>query len=374
MTVEVEYDRDPSLLQPPIRRAAYSDRTAWLMALMARFAYIRFEAPPSHAELKEIAKSIADEPDIENIVKQLSQLANSGEGEQGMTKLKTELGSIGFSLIETFDVGEGLYADTQAYIAHVEFTREDDSKDDMLVLAFRGTEPTKLADIRADLDAEMVSIDGVEDDQAKVHNGFYRAFKAVEEKVDEVIKRYPECPLYITGHSLGGALALMATRFVANKSLGACYTFGSPRACNSIFARQIYTPVYRVVNASDAVPTVPPASEFMYGAYWLVKRIPFLRFLAPTLKTMRDYRHHGDQKYLTIPKAKLSAYDSEKYDLILKSHRNFIDWYRGIRRNWKAPIGDHSIDLYVQKLFHYAMYRQRLKRRLNPTLPDEDLK
>ena len=36
-----------SLLEPPIKRAAYSDRTAWLMAVMSSLAYIRFEQPTS---------------------------------------------------------------------------------------------------------------------------------------------------------------------------------------------------------------------------------------------------------------------------------------------------------------------------------------
>ena len=31
------------LLQPPVGRAAYSDRTAWLMAEMSRLAYLKFE-------------------------------------------------------------------------------------------------------------------------------------------------------------------------------------------------------------------------------------------------------------------------------------------------------------------------------------------
>ena len=35
------------LLNPPIKRSAYSDRTAWIMATMAELAYIRFEAAKS---------------------------------------------------------------------------------------------------------------------------------------------------------------------------------------------------------------------------------------------------------------------------------------------------------------------------------------
>ncbi len=39
------------LLNPPIRRAAYSDRTAWVMASMAQLVYERFEEGGSAREL-----------------------------------------------------------------------------------------------------------------------------------------------------------------------------------------------------------------------------------------------------------------------------------------------------------------------------------
>ena len=36
---------DKRLLELPVARAAYSDRTAWLMAELSRLAYERFERP-----------------------------------------------------------------------------------------------------------------------------------------------------------------------------------------------------------------------------------------------------------------------------------------------------------------------------------------
>ena len=35
------------LLKPPVGRAAYSDRIAWLMAEMSRLAYLKFEGHSS---------------------------------------------------------------------------------------------------------------------------------------------------------------------------------------------------------------------------------------------------------------------------------------------------------------------------------------
>ena len=38
-----DYCSHPALLQSPTKRAAYSDRTSYVMAEMARLAYFRFE-------------------------------------------------------------------------------------------------------------------------------------------------------------------------------------------------------------------------------------------------------------------------------------------------------------------------------------------
>ena len=39
------------LLNPPLKRAAYSDRTAWVMASMAQLVYMRFEERGKDADL-----------------------------------------------------------------------------------------------------------------------------------------------------------------------------------------------------------------------------------------------------------------------------------------------------------------------------------
>jgi hypothetical protein len=51
LQANIQYFQYPSLLTPPILRAAYSDRTAWLMAEMSRLAYIKFETSPENMGL-----------------------------------------------------------------------------------------------------------------------------------------------------------------------------------------------------------------------------------------------------------------------------------------------------------------------------------
>lgn len=127
-----------------------------------------------------------------------------------------------------------------------------------LVVAWRGTEPTEYQDVLADLKFKKVS--GME---GMVHRGF----KGYVDKVyDAVLKRVIEITknkwykIYVTGHSLGGASALICTnRFEEeNFVVKACYTYGSPRPGGWKYSRSFKTNVFRVRNNNDIVTKVPP--------------------------------------------------------------------------------------------------------------------
>ena len=368
MNFEIDITPGDKLLAPPVKRAAYSDRTAWLMSVMSLLAYVPFEAPPTQNQLLDIAKSIAGKDDPKDIVSELSRLVDPGKGKAGEVQLDTALGKIGFKLIETFDVSSGISADSQAFIAQVSFDGEhDEERQDMLVLSFRGTQPSRIADLKTDLDAAMIEVPGIGAGVAKVHRGFYTAFEAIREPVNAVLKANPELPVYITGHSLGGALALVATRFIANQSSGSCYTFGGPRACNEAFADQIFTPVYRIVNASDGVPAVPPPKSVMKAMSWVIGQIPLVKKAAPLLDTMMDYRHHGDYRHLSSAREILSDDRKKEYPgLRLRPSPTLGERWKELLRGWTAPLGNHSIELYVSKLEFYARHRSGLKAKLNP--------
>ena len=68
--------------------------------------------------------------------------------------------------------------------------------------------------------------------------------------------------MYITDHSLGAALATVATPELENnplfkKRIAACYTFGSPRVGNSQYDKSFKAPIYRMVNTTDIVTVIP---------------------------------------------------------------------------------------------------------------------
>jgi hypothetical protein len=141
--------------------------------------------------------------------------------------------------------------------------------DTTLVVVFRGTrvQSRSLFDL-----AEVVLIN--EDDLRTdsqflpavcragglVHSGFLAAYATVSGRLDEVIqRRRPDQTLWLTGHSLGGALATLASAHVGPSQVQGLYTYGAPRVGNAAFVsvlpRQSH---YRFVHREDWVPLVPP--------------------------------------------------------------------------------------------------------------------
>ena len=108
-----------------------------------------------------------------------------------------------------------------------------------------------------------------------MHPGFWAAFDAVKKQiVDKLDESGLEgLPLYITGHSLGGALAVVAAYALESDRIAAAYTFGGPRVGNLQFGQRIKPPVYRVIHASDIVPRLPPGilvDAFTLFFKWMV--------------------------------------------------------------------------------------------------------
>lgn len=151
----------------------------------------------------------------------------------------------GLSTCKYFDNKE-----TQAYIA---------GNNDLLLLAFRGTEGN-VRDWMADLDIDLVGGPG-----GKVHEGFLTALSCVWRDIWAYIsKERSSRALWVTGHSLGAALATLAVaklRLEKDEPVNGLYTFGQPRTGDREFAKNFDADferqAFRYVNNNDIVSRVP---------------------------------------------------------------------------------------------------------------------
>jgi hypothetical protein len=119
------------------------------------------------------------------------------------------------------------------------------------VLVFRGTDTQRdrITDVTLGLQFLIPHKPGL-------HRGFRRSLASVWPEIDAELATL-SCPVFYTGHSLGGALATLAA---AHRAPTAVYNFGAPRVGNWAFARSLrQVPIHRVVDDIDMVSSLPPA-------------------------------------------------------------------------------------------------------------------
>ncbi len=262
-------DRIPS---PPLTRSAYSDRMAWILATMAKLAYVPFE-----------------------------------KHQEEYARLELNLASGNFKLARTFNI-----ADTQAFLA---------KEASFAVLSFRGTQTDARGDIKTDIDASLNSTR-----YGKVHDGFKKAYDEVARDIVRSISDLDGLPLYITGHSLGGALATLATQRLEHRikdQIAACYTYGSPRVGNADFDKSIKAPFYRIVNCTDGVPLLP--------------------------LTIMGYTHIGDARYLT------GSGELRRGMPMVRAWDLIAAMFLSLPRILKPFVTAHDIGEYVHKLERVAL-------------------
>lgn len=197
-----------------------------------------------------------------------------------------------------------------------------------LVVAFRGTD-----DI-IDWHTNIKSFQKPYDSFGNIHEGFYDAYASI--KNDLFVYLYDfGLPIFVTGHSLGGALATLLTAEIMDKQdFDSCYTFGSPRVGDSTFAEALDGKrIYRVINNSDIVTTVPTS-------------IP-----------NTDYKHCGKTKLLNdfgiliegLPEEEILDYQKKKMlNIPEDTIKNFFSGnIKSLAENVPPVLSDHAPINYV---------------------------
>lgn len=140
-----------------------------------------------------------------------------------------------------------------------------DDKD--VIVAFTGSESADdwLSNFQASYDPGPMK-------GCNAHEGFQDALYPIVIALTDAVQllRDRQQRVWLTGHSLGGALCMLyAGMRLENKlDLYGVYTFGSPRPADEDFARKLKRlvkgPLHRVVNVGDIVPHVPPEPFFSH--------------------------------------------------------------------------------------------------------------
>jgi triacylglycerol lipase len=132
---------------------------------------------------------------------------------------------------------------------------------DEIIIAFRGT--SSASNWIADAIATQQKFKWAKD-AGLTHRGFTGIYGSARRQIHSALRQLPEDrTLYLTGHSLGAALAtLCAMDLAANTNrVPILFTFGSPRVGDpdfvQAFAKQVPNS-YRIHNEFDPVTHIPP--------------------------------------------------------------------------------------------------------------------
>lgn len=119
-----------------------------------------------------------------------------------------------------------------------------------IVVAFRGTD--SLHDWLLNGRMDKVDYNG-----GRCHAGFKIAADAIRGSVDWYIRNHGPRAVYLTGHSLGGAMAVLLSILVQPKHV---VTFGCPRVGDAMFVDSLRSEIVQYVTPADKVAWLPPAS------------------------------------------------------------------------------------------------------------------
>ncbi len=218
--------------------------------------------------------------------------------------------------------------DTQAFLFR---------KNQHIVLVFRGSQ--QVADWSTNFKFRMKQFATLNTQQkdaiptGEVHRGFQGAWESVEKRVIYQLKKWwtPETQFWVTGHSLGGALAALAATSLEYQGfqVAGLYTFGQPRVGDWAFTRQVNDHMgdrmFRYVNNNDIVPLIPPQFN--------------------PLNPGRLYGHMGQFRYFNSRgQLRETSYLSQRW------FDRLLGFVISLRQPGADVVSDHMMEFYVRYL------------------------
>jgi triacylglycerol lipase len=179
----------------------------------------------------------------------------------------------------------------------------------IIVIAFRGTD---------DLKDWLSNFNILPNPSAEwVHTGFKQALDSLWGEVRSIIRLHSKPrEIFLTGHSLGGAIATLAAVRLENEGVhvAGLYTFGQPPVGGEKFANIVKKQgfrYYRFINHVDMVADIPAIALHMGEERYfdclgrLYDRKPFCeslydRIMAPGIEAGSEWKTHGINRYVEL--------------------------------------------------------------------------
>lgn len=208
--------------------------------------------------------------------------------------------------------------DTQAFIA---------VNNEIMILIFRGTQ--SIQDWLTDFKVKFVK-----GPFGMVHRGFSQGLNYILPDIKKAIAKYhnQKQSLWVAGHSLGGALAVLTAAYFVERrfKIDGLYTFGQPRVGNYEFVNSFGTKFnkrhFRIVNNEDIVTRVPPRAL----GYFDSGNVLYLDSFGVLRNDPKWW-----QEFLDI-----------SYSFIMRAS----DRFKVLRKQFPNSLEDHDMDRYIERI------------------------
>lgn len=248
-----------------------------------------------------------------------------------------ELNKRGFTSVSTLNFGSSL-----GYVALI---------GDTAVIMFRGTNPPEIQDWFVNLNnRSFKAADG------PVHAGFWESYNSLHDQLVEVLRQKEPKRLWITGHSLGGALAVVCSyRMMTeeNRDIAGVMTFGQPRVGSKEFCSHMESALngrmVHFVNESDVVPRVPPSFGHFGSLVWYTGGA-IRRSRPPNLMMSNGEDSKNNDEFVELPAMSQHEFEKAKRELNQPPKVQYSPEGQPLMLGSSRYIDDHDIELYIDRL------------------------
>ncbi|KAI9297829.1 alpha/beta-hydrolase [Neoconidiobolus thromboides FSU 785] len=232
--------------------------------------------------------------------------------------------------VQIIDLFENKSIKTRSFIALNEIEKK-------IIISFRGSNQFHnfISDFKLfKLNYQLVeAYNGTKSDNKnniRIHRGFFQCSESLKKNITLSLKKlyskdskYKDYHIILTGHSLGGSMAVLAAlylkqEFDLNSNDLSVYTYGQPRIGNSNFVnliQQNQLKIIRVTNRNDPIPHSPPA--------------------------ILGFHHHGNELYISDPKTTILCNDDLKEDPMCSASRSYLLNLNMHLKVWNIPMGTY---------------------------------